>query len=107
MARTSKDTAEMFQNAYDRSREFVGTVTQESRAAYDQARQWVPKHPTAVAVSASVAACAGVFGYVLGRQRALASRSRFSAAMDRAPQIDLGPFFRFIKVWLLYRIAKV
>jgi hypothetical protein len=105
MARTSKETAEMFQNAYDRSRDFVGTLTQESRAKYDEAREWVPKHPTAVAVSASVAVCAGVFGYVLGRQRALAKRSRFSTALDRAPEINLGPFFRFIKVWLLYRIA--
>src|SRR5215831_8063643 len=101
MARTSKETVEMFQNAYDKSKAFVGTVSQESRAAYDEARQWVPKRPTAVAVSASVAVCAGVFGYVLGRQQgARANRSRFSAALGRAPEIDLGPFFRFIKVWL-------
>ena len=105
MARTSKDTVEMFQNAYDKSREFVGTVTQESRAAYNEARQWVPKHPTAVAVTASVAVGAGVFGYLLGRQRGLAHRSRLSAALDRAPEFDLAPFFRFVKVWLLYRIA--
>ena len=105
MARTSNETAEMFQNAYDRSRAFVGTVTEESRAAYDEARRWVPKHPTAVAVSASVAVCAGVFGYVLGRQRARANSSRFAATLERAPEIDLAPFFRFIKVWLLYRIA--
>jgi len=105
MARTSKETVEMFQKAYDKSKEFVGTVSQESRAAYDEARQWVPKHPTAVAVSASVAVCAGAFGYVLGRQHARANRSRFAATLERAPEIDLGPFFRFIKVWLLYRIA--
>jgi hypothetical protein len=106
MARSSKETAEMFQSAYDKSKEFIGTVKQESRAAYKEARQWVPEHPTAIAVSASVAVCAGAFGYVLGRQRrAQADRSRFSTALERAPEIDLGPFFRFLKIWMLYRIA--
>jgi ElaB/YqjD/DUF883 family membrane-anchored ribosome-binding protein len=106
MARTSKQTAEKLQVAYDRSKDFIGTVTQESRAAYEEARQWVPKHPTAVAVSASVAFCAGAFGYVLGRQRrAQADRSSLSTALERAPEIDLGPFFRFVKIWMLYRIA--
>jgi len=105
MARTSKETAEMFQNAYDRSREFMGTVKKESRAAYKEARQWVPEHPTAIAVSASVALCAGAFGYALGRQRARSERSRFAAAFERTPKVDLGPFFRFVKLWMLYRIA--
>ncbi len=107
MARTSRETAQMFQNAYDKSKEFIGTVTEESRAAYDEARRWVPKHPTAFAVSASVVACAGVFGYVVGRRRAraVAYRNSFSAAMKRAPELDFGPVFRFVKLWLLYRIA--
>jgi len=107
MSRTSRDTAERLQDAYDKSREFIGTVTQESRAAYNEARQWVPKHPTAVAISASVALSAAAFGYVLGRQRRAraADRSALSAALERTPDIDLGPFFRFIKLWMLYRIA--
>ena len=106
MAYTSKQTAERLQSAYDKSREFVDTVTQESRAAYDEARRWVPKHQTAVAVGASVAVCVGAFGYMLGRQRrARSERSRLSAALQRTPEINLGPFFKFIKLWLLYRIA--
>src|SRR5215467_8496877 len=102
--RTSRETAEMLQSAYDKSREFLGTVTQESRVAYDEARRWVPKHRTAVTVSASVALCAGVLGYALGRKRR-ARAAGLSATLKRAPEIDLGPFFRFIKLWLLYRIA--
>src|SRR5262249_51810824 len=105
MRRSSRDTVERFQSAYDRSKEFVGTVAEESRAKYDEARQWVPKHPTAVAGSASVALCAGVFGYALGRQRRAADRRILSAAFERAPEFDLKPFFRFIKLWMLYRIA--
>lgn len=106
MSRTSRETAEMLQGAYDKSREFIGTVTQESRAAYEEARQWIPKHPTAVAISASVALCAVAFGYVLGRQRhAQADRRGLSATLERTSDMDLGPFFRFIKLWMLYRIA--
>lgn len=106
MARTSRETAERLQGAYDKSKEFIGTVTEESRAAYEEARQWVPKHPTAVAISASVAFCAGAIGYALGRQRrAEATRRTLSAALERAPEFDLAPFFRFIKLWMLYRIA--
>jgi hypothetical protein len=106
MSRSSRDTVARLQSAYDRSKEFVGTVKQESVAAYEEARQWVPKHPTAVAVSASVALGAAAFGYALGRQRrAAAERTRLSTALERAPEMDLGPFFRFIKLWMLYRIA--
>ena len=105
MSRTSRVTTERLQDAYDKSREFIGTVTQESRAAYQEARQWVPKHRTAVAVSASVALFACAFGFVLGRKRRAPDRSTLSAALERTPDIDLGPFFRFIKLWMLYRIA--
>lgn len=105
MARTSRDTAEMFQNAYDKSKEFIGTVKQESRAAYKEARQWVPEHQTTVAVAASIAVCAGAFGYALGRKRTRSERTSFSTALERTPEIDLGTFFRFIKLWMLYRIA--
>ena len=106
MARTSKETVQMFQSAYDKSKDFIGTVKDESRAAYDEARRWAPEHPKALAVSASVAVCAAAFGYTLGRRwsRSAAER-RISAVMDRAPELDLAPFFRFIKLWMLYRIA--
>jgi hypothetical protein len=107
MARKSNETAQMFQNAYDKSKEFIGTVKQESRVALEEARRWVPEHPNVIATSASVALCAGVFGYALGRRRAraVAQRSSLSAAIDRAPELDFGPFFRFAKLWMLYRIA--
>jgi hypothetical protein len=108
MARTSTDPAELLQNAYDKSREFVGTVQEESRAIYDEARRWIPKHPTAVAVSASAALTIGVAGYALGRRRAAraaAGQGTLSAAVARVPELDLSPFFRFLKLWMLFRVA--
>jgi len=108
MARNSTDAVRMFQNAYDRSKDFIGTLKDESRTVYKDARRWVPEHPTVVVVSASAALCIGVFGFTLGRRRrrqADAERGTFSAAMARAPELDLSPFFKFIKLWMMYRVA--
>ena len=109
MARTSTETAKLLQNAFDRSKDFVDTVKHESRAAYEEARRWAPEHPTALAVSASAALSVGLVGYAIGRRRrrarAEAERGTVSAAIARAPELDLSPFFRFVKLWMLYRVA--
>jgi len=105
MARTN-ETAELFQKAYDKSKDFIGTVKHESRAAYDEARRWVPEHPTAVAVTASAALSVGLLGFVLGRRRRARERRLFiSSAVARAPQLNLSRFFRIASLWMLYRIA--
>jgi hypothetical protein len=108
MARTSS-AEQLFQEAYDKTKDFVDTVKDESRAVYDEARRWVPKHQTAVAVSASAFVSVGLFAYALGRRRrraqAEAERSTVSAAIARVPELDLSPFFRFVKLWMLYRVA--
>jgi hypothetical protein len=104
MARTN-ETAELFQKAYDKSKDFIGTVRHESRAAYDEARRWVPEHPTAVAVTASAALSVGFLGFVLGRRRRARERGFVSSAVARAPQLNLSRFFRIASLWMLYRIA--
>jgi hypothetical protein len=107
MARTS--TEELLGKAYDRSKDFVGTVRDQSRAVYEEARRWAPKHPTALAVSASAAVSVGLLGYAIGRRRrrarAEAERGAISAAMARAPELSLSPFVRFLSLWMLYRVA--
>lgn len=108
MARTSTDAAEFFQNAYDKSKDFIGSVKKESRAAYEDVRRWAPQHPTAIAVSASAALCLGAFGYALGRRRSARTErlsAAASAAVARTQELDLSPFFRFLKLWMLYRVA--
>lgn len=106
MARTS--TAELLQEAYDKTKDFVDTVKDESRAVYDEARHWVPKHPTAMAVSASAVVSVGLVAYALGRRRSTrteAEKTTVSAAIARVPEVDLSPFFRFVTLWMLYRVA--
>ena len=103
MARTS--TEQLLQNAYDKSKEFVDTVKHESRVLYEDARRWVPEHPTAVTVSASAAVSVGLLGYALGRRRARAAKGPISTAIARAPELDLSPIFRFLGLWMLYRVA--
>ena len=105
MARTS--TEKMFRNAYEKSKDFIGTVQHESRVAYEDVRRWVPEHRTAVAVSASAALCVGAFGYALGRRNGTrAHRGPVSAALARTSDVDLAPFFKFLKLWMLYRVAS-
>ena len=105
MARTSTDAAQFFQNAFDKSKDFIGSVQKESRTAYEDVRRWVPEHPTAIAVSASAALCLGAFGYTLGRRRSARTATLSSAAVARTQELDLSPFFRFLKLWMLYRVA--
>ncbi len=88
MARSSTDAAKMFQTAYGKSKDFLGTVKDESRAMYEDARRWMPEHRTAVAVSASAAVCVGVLGYAIGRRRAdraADDHGAVAAAIERAP----------------------
>jgi len=105
MARSSH-TEQLFQKAYDRSKDFVDTVKDESRAMYDEARRWAPQHPTALAVSASAALSVGLVGYALGRRRRTRTEpERGSGSVARVPELDLSPFFRFVSLWMLYRVA--
>lgn len=98
---TSTDAAELLHTAFDKSKEFVDTIKQDSRAAYEEARRWVPKHPTAAAVSATAAVSVGLIGYAIGRR----GRPERKRVFDRAPDFDLSPFFRLFGLWMLYRIA--
>ena len=105
MARTS--TERLLRNAYEKSKDFVDTVKDESVAAYEEARRWVPEHRTAVAVSGAAAISVGLMGYALGRKRAQPARGPFSNAISRAPELDLSPIFRFLGLWMLYRVATL
>jgi hypothetical protein len=98
---TSADAAELLHTAFDKSKEFVDSIKQDSRAAYEEARHWVPNHPTAVAVSASAAVSLGLIGYAIGR-RGRPERRRF---FERTPDFGLSPFFRLFGLWMLYRVA--
>jgi len=55
----------------------------------------------------SVAAGAGLVGYLVGRRRR-ARRSRWTAEAVRSaqmPELDIAPFFKVLKLWMIYRVA--
>jgi hypothetical protein len=94
MAATTE--AEVFvRKAYDKSKDLVTTVKDQSSAVYDDARRWVPEHRTALAVSASAAISAGLVGYALGRRRRRAEN--MFAVIGRPFAVILSPFFKMLK----------
>ena len=90
MAATTE--AEVFvRKAYDKSKDLVSTVKDQSSAVYEDARRWVPEHRTALAAAIS----AGLVGYALGRRRRRADN--VFAVIGRPFAVILSPFFKMLK----------
>jgi hypothetical protein len=107
MAATSRDAAKIFYRTYNRSKDLIGNFAQESGSRFEDLRRWVPSHPTAVAVSASAAVSVGILGFLLGRRRQAPQTvtEKAFASAARMPELDIAPFFKFLKLWMLYRVA--
>jgi hypothetical protein len=86
----------------------MDTVAGQSGELYEDLRRWVPKHQTAVSVSAATAVGLGIVGYMIGRRRARAAVKQQAQAMWRSvrmPDLGMAPFFKFMSLWMLYRVA--
>jgi hypothetical protein len=86
----------------------VDTVGKQSGQLYDDLRRWVPKHQTAVSVSAATAVGLGAIGYMIGRRRARVAVKQQARAIwqsARMPDLGMAPFFKFMSLWMLYRVA--
>ncbi|CAN5519401.1 hypothetical protein BH23ACI1_BH23ACI1_25780 [soil metagenome] len=108
MTATRTAATETLSQAYDRSRDVFGVVASETQDLYESARAWVPKHYGTVAVLSSAAAGVGLVGYLAGRRsRPAPARApqRAQAALPALPELDIAPFFKFLKLWMLYRVA--
>jgi hypothetical protein len=108
------DASEKLAQAYERSRDVLGTVAGETKDLYHDARTWLPDNYGRVVVLTSAAAGVGLIGYLVGRRsrsmRATAPRPgplREMGAVhpEHVPEFDIAPFFKFLKLWMLYRVA--
>jgi hypothetical protein len=113
MAAKPKLASDTLLQAYERSKDVLGTVADETQDLYRDARAWVPDHYGQVAILSSAAVGVCLLGYFAGRRSrgTPATQSRSSPLQERAaqavnlPEFDVTPFFKFLKLWMLYRVA--
>jgi hypothetical protein len=102
----SRQASQVFRNTYTKSKDLIDTVADQSGELYGDLRRWVPEHRTAVAWSAAAAVGMAGLGYLIGRGRAAeAAEERRSLPAVRMPELDIAPFFKFVSLWMLYRVA--
>nr|QIQ10704.1 hypothetical protein FLJDLJJJ_00035 [uncultured bacterium] len=96
---------------YEFSRPFVDEVADRTKHMYEDAREWVPEHRTAVATVSAVATGGCVLGYLLGRgarqgqPRPEHVPSVATGGRTPVPDLDIRPLFRLVSLWMLYRVA--
>jgi hypothetical protein len=96
--------------AYERSKDVLEDASDKAKVLYRDAREWVPEHRSAVAVVSSGVIGCYLLGYLSGRARrrqALPARppEMITTLRGQIPELDLKPFFRFVSLWMLYRVA--
>lgn len=114
MATQLKTASENLSRAFDRSKDVFGEVTDRAKDTYRDAQHWVPEHRGTVALVSSAAVGLCLIGYFAGRRShsghaALPAsrqlRETASALPDQLGDIDITPVLKFLKLWMLYRVA--
>lgn len=109
MAVRSMDVSRNLSKAYERSKDVLGGLSSETKEFYEGARKWVPQHYEVLAVAAGF----GLVGYLAGRrsrpERRLEIPKQVKEAAAAAPgaisELDIAPFLKFLKLWMLYKVA--
>jgi hypothetical protein len=111
VAMAKQSAADQFSRLYEYSRPVFDEVADRTKHMYADAREWVPEHRGTVATVSTVAAGACLLGYLLGRSgrqpQALPGQMASAATGIRSqvPELDIRPVFRFVSLWMLYRVA--
>ncbi len=94
---------------FERSKDVFGTVANQTEDLYHTVEEWVPENYGTLAVVSSAAAGVCLLGYLAGRRSASKQRRRLqeleATRASHVPEIDLAPFLKFLKLWMLYRVA--
>jgi hypothetical protein len=90
----------------ERSKDVFGSVASETEDLYHAARTWVPDNYGKVAILSSAAAGLCLLGYAAGRRNSRVPRVEAPiAGAVQVPEIDIAPFIKFLKLWMVYRVA--
>lgn len=107
--RQSRDTSEKLSRIYTFSKDAFETVATETKELQQAARDWLPGHRGVVVAVSSSALGAGLVGYLVGRRGGARTQRARQAAEDarhlHQPEIDIAPFLKILKLWMLYRVA--
>jgi hypothetical protein len=105
---------------FEKSEAAVHDIFSKGRDLLAEASEWAPRNKPLVAGIAGAVVAVGAVGFLLGRagrrKAEPSSRERMatvSALPSRlaerpavqTPEINLEPVFKFLKLWMLYRIA--
>jgi hypothetical protein len=111
MATEFAQTSEQFSRLYEQSQHLFDDVADRTKHLYEDAREWVPEHQGTIWALTGIGAGACLLGYLAGRrarqERTLPSMAAqtVSATRSQMPELDIRPFFKFISLWMLYRVA--
>jgi hypothetical protein len=109
MTAKPRPASDTLRQAYEGSKGALGTVADETKDLYRDARTWAPEHYGQVAILSSAAVGVCLLGYFAGRRSrgtpAAQSRIRPLQEAVNIPEFDVTPFFKFLKLWMLYRVA--
>ena len=113
MATPLKRATENLSKVYERSEQVFGEVAETTKGLYREGQRWLPEHYREVAIVSTTALGACLIGFAAGRTRtrsaavARAETPKPAAAAERGvlSEMEIAPFFRFLKLWMLYRVA--
>src|ERR1035437_64251 len=87
----------------------ASSVYDKSKEMYGAAKEWVPENYGKTIALGSAAVAIGLLGYYAGRGRKPSlpklSEQPITKNTDNRTDIDLSPVFKFLKLWMLYRVA--
>ncbi len=107
MAVRSMNVSRNLSKAYEKSKDVLGGLGSETKELYEGARKWVPQHYEMLAAAAGFA----LVGYLAGRRRrpeprfGKQVREAAAAVPGAVSELDIAPFLKFLKLWMLYKVA--
>jgi len=118
MARRLRVFSDRISNGFGQSERLIDDVANKTTRLYRDGTFSIPEHYRAAAMLSATAVASCLVGFAAGRRRHRRRREQGSTALRPAsqgqapvargpslPEMDLSAVFRFLKLWMLYRVA--